>query len=113
MKPILFQLLVIFLTLFLVISTGPSALEQALNPSPNPYCTGDCKVLKKLQAIFPLRGNERNIDTQLNYFNWKFFYVFSDHLSVYTATSQTAPVVKFIFLSGESLNFINMLEWKN
>ena len=94
MKSLLLPFLLFFLTVLLVHSAGPSALEQALNPNPNPYCTGDCKVLKKLQAIFPLRGNERNIDTQLNYFNWKFFYVFSDHLSVYTATSQTAPVVR-------------------
>lgn len=73
---------------------GPSALEKALNPNPNPYCTGDCRVLKKMQSIFPLRGSERNIDTQLNFFNWKHIFVFSDHMSVYSA-SQKSEVLNF------------------
>lgn len=72
-----------------------SPLEKALNPNPNPNCKGDCRVLKKIQGIFPLRGEAKNIDTQLNFFNWKFFFVFSDHLSVYSA-SQNEPKVFFI-----------------
>jgi len=95
MKLQTFLLVTIFMTLAIpTIRSDPSALEKALNPNANPYCTGDCKVLKKIQAIFQLRGAEKNIDTQLNFFNWKFFYVFSDHLSLYTST-QAAPVVSF------------------
>ena len=86
--------LILFIILILICTfkADPSAVDKALNPDPNPNCVGDCKVLKKVQAIFPLRGDEKNIDTQLNYFNWKFFFVFSDHLSVYS-TTQSAPVV--------------------
>lgn len=73
-------------------SSAPS-LEKALNPDSNPNCLGDCQALKKIQGIFPLRGDQKNIDTQLNLFNWKYFYIFSDHVSVYAASQKENAVV--------------------
>ena len=101
----LFIIISLILTCHLSNAEGPTSLEKALNPESNPYCLGDCKILKKLQAIFPLKGEEKNIDTQLNFFNWKYFYVFADHLSVYSA-SQTEPVVRNFQMNFRK-NFMN------
>lgn len=87
-----FLLILSFLFLIsLSLASNQNALEKILNVDDNPNCRGDCKTLKKVLSTFPLKGDEQALDSQLNFFNWKFFYVFSDHFSVYKAT-QTDPV---------------------
>ena len=82
-----------FIFLLLLVSpifTGNN-LEKIFNVDENPHCRGDCKTLKKVLSVFPLTGDEQTTDSDLNFFNWKYFYVFADHLSVYRA-DQSEPI---------------------
>lgn len=81
-----------FLLPYLLLCSIVKSTANVLDSNPSPYCLNDCKVLKKIQGIFPLKGDEKELKTSLNSFNWKHFYVFSDHLSVYQA-SQTESIV--------------------
>lgn len=66
--------------------------ESSITP-----CEGDCKVKLKIMGIFPLRGEERHLNSPLNKFSWKWFYLYSDHMSIFKS-SQKPPNVNFILL---------------
>lgn len=47
-------------------------------------CVDECKYFYKYRAIFPL-DNDAKIENDLLVFNWKFIYIYDDHLSVFKA----------------------------
>jgi len=51
---------------------------------PKSDCKGDCKYVHKVQSIFPLVSTDDTAaDSDLNKFNYKYVYLYDDHLSVF------------------------------
>ena len=86
------SLIFIYLLLQCITSRTIDPVQEVLAKNDNPNCVGDCLLLKKVKAIFPLKGAERHLPSILNQFNWKFVAVYSDHMTVYDAP-QTEPMV--------------------
>jgi hypothetical protein len=56
------------------------------DPDPNNLCVDECKFFYKYKAIFPLDNNAK-IENDLLVFDFKFIYIYDDHLSVFKAKS--------------------------
>ncbi len=90
-------LILVYLALLTKASRTLDPVQDVLAKNDNPSCVGDCFLLKKVKAIFPLKGVERHLPSILNQFNWKFIAIYSDHMTVYEAPQSEPMVILFFF----------------
>jgi hypothetical protein len=103
-------LILLYLALVSNASRIIDAVQDVLAKNDNPSCVGDCLLLKKVKAIFPLKGVERHLPSILNEFNWKFVAIYGDHMTIYDAPQTEPMVIQEIF---PPLIIYKILERKN
>ncbi len=66
----------------------PTMAENLFGKSPDPNCTGDCKLVQRYLSIFPLRNEKIDDKTKLTEFTYKTVMFTLDNLIIFDSETQ-------------------------
>lgn len=66
----------------------PTMAENLFGKSPDPNCTGDCKLVERYLSIFPLRNENIDDKTKLTEMTYKTIMFTTDNLIIFDSDVQ-------------------------